>query len=225
MFEIQISKEEYLHFMFAINIINRLEEYDIALVGGSNRDLLNRHIHNINKSVNDLDFSIFWKGGSGLTFSEFKTLSGKFKEMGDITVVDDGLKFLHIKVIGKNEYLGMELEFGTPRKEIYHDTTRKPDVNVGTVIDDINRRDFTINSIYTYIDGLSSTSGYCESDREYYVDLIPHPLFEDLQISFIDDLKNKILRTTSENPNDVFMEDPLRILRAIRFGNFFNKEI
>lgn len=216
-----ISKKEQVHFNFALDILSTIVKYDVALVGGANRELFERFYHEIEKEINDLDFSIFHFDGRGLTFNEMEELSKHFKEHCDVTVVDDGLKFLHLKLIGTKGTVneGLELEFGTCRKEEYHDT-RKPDTMVGTLKDDIERRDFTINSIYTRI--IEGSSHYFYEDGKFCLRLEIHPLFKDIQQSHIDDIKNKILRTTSTNPDFVLNEDPLRIMRAIRFGKFYN---
>jgi len=222
-FIIPISKKELIHFNFALDILTTIVKYDVALVGGANRNLFERLYHKTKKNINDLDFSIFHFDGKGLTYREMEELSKHFKEYCDVTVIDDGLKFLHLKLIGSKGTVseGLELDFGTCRKEEYHDT-RKPDTMIGTLKDDIERRDFTINSIYTRI--IEGSSHYFYDGSKYSLVLDIHPLFIDIQQSHIDDVKNKILRTTSTKPDFVLNEDPLRIMRAIRFGNFYNGE-
>jgi len=94
----------------------------------------------------------------------------------------------------------IELEFVMTRKETYSDENgRDPEVVFGTIYDDVFRRDFTINSLLLNI------------TTEEIVDLTGRGL---------EDLKNGIIRTTSD-PNIIFDEDPLRILRAIRFASHF----
>jgi poly(A) polymerase len=98
---------------------------------------------------------------------------------------------------------GYTVEFVMTRKESYRDKSRKPDVQLGTIKDDIFRRDFTINSlIQNVISGeIIDISGYGLSD-----------------------INDGIIRATSD-PNIIFVEDPLRTLRAIRFAARFNFKI
>ena len=96
-----------------------------------------------------------------------------------------------------------KIEFVMTRKEIYRDKDRKPDVAFGTLKEDIFRRDFTINSNVIKVN----------SD-----DII------DISQKGIDDIHNKIIRSTSE-PKIIFSEDPLRMLRAVRFAVRFGFEI
>ena len=89
-----------------------------------------------------------------------------------------------------------ELEAVQTRKESYRDmTTRNPETAFGTIMDDCMRRDFTINSLYRSI-----TTG----------------MLQDFTGRGLKDLDNRIIRSC-DDPDIIFREDPLRILRAIRF--------
>lgn len=90
---------------------------------------------------------------------------------------------------------GCQLEFVTARRESYDPESRKPVVERGTILDDAMRRDFTANALFK-----SLTAGE-----------LLDPTGQGL-----DDLKRKILRTPKE-PATTFSEDPLRMLRAVRF--------
>ena len=151
------------------------------VIGGFVRDLLLKRDHK-----QDIDIVVL---GSGIDFAH--AVAARLK--GEIPV-----KFFKNFGTAMINFKGWKVEFVGARKESYRSNSRKPVVEDGTLEDDQNRRDFTINAMA--------------------LDLRPAS-FANLVDPFngIEDLEQKLIRTPLD-PDITFSDDPLRMMRAIRFA-------
>jgi putative nucleotidyltransferase with HDIG domain len=161
-------------------------------------------------AANEIKVPAFLIGG----FVRDKLLGRRTKDM-DIVCVGDGIALAHkvAENLGPNipvnffktygtaqvKYNDLEIEFVGARKESYRRESRNPEVTAGTLEDDQNRRDFTINAMAISL-----------READYGTLIDP---FEGLA-----DLDKQLIRTPLA-PDQTFSDDPLRMMRAVRFAS------
>jgi poly(A) polymerase len=157
------------------------------VVGGYVRDLF------LERPSNDIDVVVV---GSGIDVARaLKRRLGKnaclsvFRNFGTAQV----------------KYHGLEVEFVGARKESYNHDSRKPHVEDGTLEDDLNRRDFTINAL-----------AVCLNSHRFGELIDP--------FNGIDDMRDEVLATPLD-PDITFSDDPLRMMRCVRFATQLNFQI
>ena len=187
-YKLNLSQNLKPSFIFeAVEKASNKLKVDSYLIGGFVRDIL------LNRKSKDVDFVCV---GSGIALAKMTAdLLGKetdiavYKNFGTALV----------------KHKGIEIEFVGARKESYRANSRKPTIEDGSLIDDQNRRDFTINALAISL------------NSDNYGELID-------PFDGVSDLKNKTIRTPLE-PDITFSDDPLRMMRAIRFASQLNFDI
>ncbi len=145
-------------------------------------------------------------------------LIGRKTKDADIVCTGDGIELAHkvaerfnpkpsvafFKTYGTAQIKidDFEIEFVGARKESYRYHSRNPEVVPGTLEDDQNRRDFTINALAVSL------------NEENYGEIID-------PFNGIRDLRNRVIKTPLD-PDQTFSDDPLRMMRAIRFASQLN---
>lgn len=166
---------------------------------GEVADSLNRECYTVGGYVRDLFLNRqskdidFVTVGSGIDVAE--ALANKLGRGAHLCVFQN---FGTAQV----KYKSTEIEFVGARRESYRRDSRKPIVENGTLDDDISRRDFTINAMALCVN----------NDR--FGELID-------KFGGVEDLQQKIIRTPLD-PDITFSDDPLRMMRAVRFATQLN---
>ena len=160
-------------------------EVEAYVVGGFVRDLI------LKRPSKDIDIVCV---GSGIALAERVA-----KEAGVQVNVFKNFGTAQLKIAD------WEVEFVGARRESYQRDSRKPIVEDGTLQDDQNRRDFTINAL-----------GISLNDSNFGELIDP--------FGGLNDLRRKIIRTPLA-PNITFSDDPLRMMRAVRFASQLNFDI
>lgn len=173
--KIEITEE----ILIKIGKIADLHNYEIYVVGGYIRDYF------LEKERSDFDITVV---GDSLAFTKLIA-----QEFNSVPVVYERFRTGMVP-IGKHK-----VEFVGTRKEEYNESSRKPKVTEGTLLDDLKRRDFKVNAMAASL------------NEKNFGNLIDE--FDGLK-----DLKNKILQTPLD-PIVTYSDDPLRMMRAARFAS------
>lgn len=170
----------------------------VFLAGGAPRDM------QMGLDPKDLDVLVTGGPSAGLDFAIWATKEiGNYKEGSNPVIFP---KFFTAKFTLKGvthngvDLSDVDVEAVAPRKEKYTPGSRKPEVSAGDIGDDVKRRDFTANSL---LHDLSTGETL------------------DLTGMGKDDIKRGLIRTPLD-PDIIFSDDPLRILRAVRFTAKYN---
>lgn len=183
-------KDHLKHPAFAlIGSISDAEGMETYVIGGFVRDLLMYR----KRAHYDIDIVTV---GSGIALARKVAYA-----------IHPKLKVTVFKNFGTAMFRDQEIDFefvGT-RKESYRSDSRKPIVEGGTLVDDQNRRDFTINTLAICL------------NKDRYGEVVD-------PFNGMEDLESKLIRTPL-NPDITFSDDPLRMMRAIRFATQLNFRI
>jgi len=184
--QLELSEEEEKIFLLIADCADELK-VKAFLVGGYIRDQLLR------RSSKDIDVAVV---GSGINLA--KIVAEKIHPQPAVAIYKNfGTALLKHK--------DFETEFVGTRKESYQKDSRHPIIEDGTLVDDLMRRDFTINALAISLN---------EEDGGALYDLF----------GGMEDIKKKIIRTPCD-PDITFSDDPLRMMRAIRFASQLNFRI
>lgn len=185
-------------------IVGTKWEGHVYAVGGSVRDYAyGRNYGNLiprvifHRDIKDIDLVIDLPNG-GIELANWLYDNG-YTHGHVVTYEHYGTAMFRLK-----EYPEEELEAVQTRKECYRDMeSRNPETAFGTIQDDCQRRDFTYNALY--------------------MDVVTKEI-HDFNGYSLEDLQDNVLRTCGD-PDIIFTEDPLRIMRAVRFACRYRSEI
>jgi putative nucleotidyltransferase with HDIG domain len=161
-------------------------ELDTYVIGGYVRDFLMGR----NSDAKDIDIVTV---GSGILLA---------KKVADLLPNQPKVQIFKTYGTAMLRFKDLEIEFVGARKESYNKSSRNPEVKKGSLQDDQDRRDFTINAMALSL------------NRKDFGKLLD-------QYQGVEDLKSGIIRTPL-NPDITYSDDPLRMLRAIRFASQLN---
>lgn len=173
----------------------------VFLAGGAVRDM------ELGKNPKDLDVVVTGGINAGIEFATWLAMQiGNYKDGSNPVVYPTfGTAKVFLNGVKHNgvDLSGIDIEAVATRKEKYFAGSRKPEVSAGDLSDDVNRRDFTVNSLLKDL-----TTG------------------EILDLTGLGraDIKRGLIRTPLD-PDVIFAEDPLRLLRAVRFATKYSWDL
>ncbi|MFK5890807.1 MAG: HD domain-containing protein [Flavobacteriaceae bacterium] len=157
-------------------------QFETYVIGGFVRDFLLKR----DKVAKDIDIVCV---GSGIALA---------KEVANLLPNKPKVQIFKTYGTAMLRFNNLDIEFVGARKESYAEESRNPEVSVGTLQDDQNRRDFTINALAISL------------NNNNYGDLLD-------PFDGVSDLKSGVIKTPL-NPDITYSDDPLRMMRAIRFA-------
>ncbi len=175
------------------------ERLELRFAGGWVRDkLLDIPSHDIDTAINAMTGSSFT-----LKMKQFlenpKNMKKHGLEMKDVgnlhKIASNPEKSKHLETV-TTRMLGFDVDFVNLRKETYDEHSRNPKMEFGTALEDAERRDATINALFYNL--------HTDKIEDY--------------TGGLDDMRAKLMRTPLD-PYQTFQDDPLRILRLIRFAS------
>jgi tRNA nucleotidyltransferase/poly(A) polymerase len=196
-----VTPIEALIYLLADTAFNLDMGHHSYIVGGAPRDFVMGH------AVKDIDVVVEAQGGK-----DAATLARAVADRLKVKTNPDRYGVCHVGPVKRGDYMnadlsGLKVEIVTARREKY-DRTRGSDshkpvsVEPATILEDLKRRDFTINTL------MWKLSDLLEGTAKAPV--------TDLLGSGLADIRNKVLRTPLD-PHETFDDDPTRMLRAVRF--------
>jgi len=191
-----ISVEKILKKIFVVSKKNKIPVY---LVGGFVRDFIMGV-----PQKKDIDFVV---EGCGIKFAEL--FDESIKKEGSLIKFSDFDTARYIIKDKKEDSL--VLEFAGARSESYEKKSRKPKIASATLQNDLSRRDFRINAMAVPVEIFSGKEPALADFKKKLID----------PFGGVVDIKNRIL-VTPLDPDQTFSDDPLRMLRAMRFAAQLN---
>jgi tRNA nucleotidyltransferase (CCA-adding enzyme) len=192
------TKKEQKIFSLLLDVVNHAQSDTVVRVaGGWVRDRL------LGKHTGDIDVALDNRSGAQFAqmVNDFRKQAGEStSKIGVILANPDQSKHLETATMS---LMGCDIDFVNLRTEKYQDDSRIPEMAFGTATEDAERRDFTINALF-----------YNVNDA----------CVEDFTGQGCADLDAGIIRTPLD-PSITFLDDPLRVLRAVRFASRFNFQL
>lgn len=161
----------------------------IYIVGGAVRNAL------LGLPIKDIDIVVDIQNG-GILFANYMAARHRCFKLNSNPVIFEAYGTAKFQLYNDEDLKGIEIECVQTRKEQYRQDSRNPTTSFGTIQEDCKRRDLTINALY-----------YNVSTGQ----------LSDFTNMGLNDLDDQIIRTTND-PNIIFNDDPLRMLRCIRFS-------